>query len=150
MQDPKRYIRKPFEVFAVQVSHSNMDEVAEWCSGVIESQDSEGRHRFIRVPVKNSLNDRQTKAFVGDWVLRAKDSFKSYTSRAFEKSFDPVMEVSLHENQGELFVYRDAGTGEFVTASHAEDNPQTTIKQNVRTGERTIEVLPGVDIQQGG
>lgn len=48
------------------------------------------------------------------------------------------------------FVYRDAGTGEFVTAEYAEANPDTTVKESVHAtpapgldGE-----LPGMDVRE--
>lgn len=81
----QKYVRKPFEVDAVQVTAENISAVADWCLGeVIE----ENGARFIKVKVPRVLNDRQTKAFVGDWVLHAGGGFKVYMSKAFNQSFD--------------------------------------------------------------
>lgn len=79
-----KYIRKPFEVEAVQVTDENIEEVKEWCQGTLESDD----RRFIRVRVARALNERQTKAYAGDWVLYAGTGFKVYTSKAFYKTFE--------------------------------------------------------------
>jgi hypothetical protein len=90
-----KYVRKPFDVNAVKVTADNFEEVAQWCGGEIEeSEGFEGRgvQRFIRVPVKRPLSDRQTCAYVGDWVLsalRGPAGFKVYTPKAFNSSFDP-------------------------------------------------------------
>lgn len=82
-----KFARKPFYVDAVRVSDANIEEVAEWCAGSIE-EDEEGR--FVRVKVHRPLTERQTKAYVGDWVLRAGSGFKVYVPKAFDKSFEKV------------------------------------------------------------
>lgn len=45
---------------------------------------------YIRVHVHRALNERQTKAFIGDWVLYAGTGFKVYSAKAFNNSFEPV------------------------------------------------------------
>lgn len=94
-----KYTRKPFIIEAVQVTEENMSDVAKWCKGEILSTDSKiaaDLHKepetFIKVDVQNPMNERQTRAFVGDWVLFANQGFKVYTDRAFERSFDPVFQ----------------------------------------------------------
>lgn len=87
-----RYARKPFYIDAVQVTAANMDEVAEWCMGDVKNQfkkdsDEEGRP-YIKVRVHRPLNERQTMAFVGDWVLYANKGYKVYTASAFERNFE--------------------------------------------------------------
>lgn len=81
------FARKPFHVEAVQVTPENMADVAEWCEGTIHS--GKDGARYIKVNVLRPLNARQTKAFVGDWVLAKNNAFKVYTESAFEKTFDP-------------------------------------------------------------
>lgn len=81
----QKYTRKRFDVDAVQVTEANISAVADWCLGQISTEDGK---LFIRVNVVRVLNDRQTKAFVGDWVLAAGGGFKVYTTKAFERSFD--------------------------------------------------------------
>lgn len=85
MLDISTYLRKPFEVQAVQVTEDNIYDIAKWCSGEIMSEDGK---RFIKVRVERVLNERQTRAFAGDWVLFAGKSFKVYTDKAFKTSFD--------------------------------------------------------------
>lgn len=83
-----RFRRKQFDIDEVQVTAENMEECAKWCGGRIRS-DSTGA-KFIKVRVNRPLNDRQTKAFVTDHVLLQNGSFKVYTHKAFESSFEPV------------------------------------------------------------
>jgi len=94
---PQKYVRKPFEVQAVEVTAENIQEVADWCGGVIET-DTEGprsgEQEYIKVNVKKPLSTRQTHAYYGDWVLLATRGdvntpagFKVYTPKAFVASF---------------------------------------------------------------
>lgn len=82
--------RKPFNVDAVRVTAENMEAVAEWCSGEIR-EETEGAfkgQKYIHVRVYRPASDKQSKAFVGDWVLYAGTGYKVYTDRAFKNSFD--------------------------------------------------------------
>lgn len=82
-----KFARKPFYVDAVRVSEANMEEVAAWCEGeILETSDG----RYISVQVYRPINERQTQAFIGDWVLFSGNGFKVYTPKAFDKSFEKV------------------------------------------------------------
>jgi hypothetical protein len=82
------YVRKPFEVEAVEVTEENIEDVAKWCDGkVLAEGDDETPKLFIKVRVARALNERQTKAFPGDWVLYAGTGYKVYTPKAFHKTF---------------------------------------------------------------
>lgn len=92
----KQYTKKPFHVEAVKVTAENMAEVAKWCGGEIIKAPLPGVGQrvasatlveCIKTPVLRPINDRQTKAFVDDFVVRAGTGFKVYTSVAFEKTF---------------------------------------------------------------
>lgn len=90
---PQKFVRKPFVVTGLEVTPENIDEVAEWCGGEVRT--SEGRNKsgeaaqkYIKVAVKRPLNDRQTRAYYGDWVLSAGTGFKVYTQKAFASSFE--------------------------------------------------------------
>lgn len=82
-----KFTRKPFDVDAVQVTTDNIAEVAAWCQGSVEAENDA---QYIKVRVIRVLNERQTKAFIGDWVLYAGTGYKVYTDRAFKKSFVPA------------------------------------------------------------
>lgn len=86
-----KYARKPFEVEAVQVTATNMEEVAQWCDGSVQQENG---NTFVKVNVARVLNERQTKAFIDDWVLKAGNGYKVYTPKAFSKSFDKLTGVA--------------------------------------------------------
>jgi len=85
----ERYQHTPLYVEAVRVTVENFDDVAEWCEGVICSEETEGKEPvdFIKVATIRPIRTRQTQAFVGDWVLKTGMGLKVYTNKAFHKSF---------------------------------------------------------------
>lgn len=93
-----KYVRKPLFVDAVQITEMNFAEIAAWCQGEIRRQDSDEiiekgddstpRNTYIRVRVHNPKNVRQTKAYIGDWLLYTEKGYKVYTEKAFRMSFD--------------------------------------------------------------
>lgn len=91
-----QYIRKPLHVAAVRITGSNFEEIAAWCQGEIQTEGADytpGKGvgtQFIRVRVHHPKNPRQTKAFVGDWLLYTERGYKVYTNRAFHEAFDPI------------------------------------------------------------
>lgn len=96
--DTKKYERKPFYIDAVQVTDENIQEVAEWCHGLLHHIDGDDpKSLFIKVDVKNPLSSRQTQAFAGDWVLSSKSGFKVYTDRAFKANFIPAKDSAVAE-----------------------------------------------------
>lgn len=85
----QKYIRKPFFIDAIQVTEENFEQIAKWCGGTVKTEKRGKKDvRFIEVPVVRPMSDRQTKAFVGDWVLFSNGSRKVYTSQAFDNSFE--------------------------------------------------------------
>lgn len=96
-----KYVRKPFYIDAVRVTAKNIDEVNKWCNGEIRVGDDD--KKYIKVRVHRPANDRQTQAFVGDWVLYAGTGFKCYTHKAFMGAFEKVEgETTLHLDDDEL------------------------------------------------
>lgn len=135
--DVTQFTRKAFYVDAVQVTSSNIEKVAEWCGGEVR----EGRpdrdlqnameggkglvpEKYVHVRVYRPMNDRQTKAFVGDWVLYAGKGYKVYTNSAFQNSFTAVEEEEI-----DRITNRSAITGRFVSEEDATANPDTTVSE---------------------
>jgi len=86
------YVRRPFEVQAVLITEKNLQAVSDWCEG--EVRETADGQQFIKVKVYRPMSSRQTRAFVGDWVLYSgkdgqKGAYKVYTQKAFEQSFVP-------------------------------------------------------------
>lgn len=91
MIETTKYARKPFYVDAVRVTSANIEDVAAWAQGEVRKDTESGREiPYIHVRVFRPLDDRQTKAFIGDWVLYAGTGYKVYTNKAFLNSFDKV------------------------------------------------------------
>lgn len=92
MIETVKYVRKPFEVQAVQVTEENFEEIAEWCNGTIvtvrtpKAADGQAK-RYIKVNVSRPLNERQTQAYVGDWLLEAEKGLKVYADGPFARNF---------------------------------------------------------------
>lgn len=98
----QKYVRKPLYVDAVQVTEANFSDIARWCFGEIGNIDESPVDRsqpviptkqYIHVRVHNPKNSRQTKAFVGDWILYTERGYKVYTTKAFQANFDLVPEA---------------------------------------------------------
>lgn len=91
--ETKTYVKKPLYVQAVQITEDNFDAVATWCGGEVLRDDVPGvgsGPRYIKVQVHNPRNARQTKAYVGDWMLRTERGFKIYSNKNFLENFDLV------------------------------------------------------------
>jgi hypothetical protein len=94
-----KYVRKPLFVDAVQVTEDNFSDIARWCFGEIcnvdesavdKLADVDPAKQYIYVRVHNPKNSRQTKAFIGDWILYTERGYKVYTTKAFQANFDLV------------------------------------------------------------
>jgi len=98
----REFVRKPSYVMAVRVTEANMEDVAEWCGGVVRGSEE---HRYIKVGAHKPMNAYQTKASVGNWVLKqdgpikgkGKDAkpeaqWKVYTDHAFITSFNAAFD----------------------------------------------------------
>lgn len=107
--ETQQYQRKPIMVEAVRVTEENFFDVAQWCQGAIVSSEKGNRSldelkqdkgKFIKVRVINPQRVRQTKAYVGDWVLYSEyNGYKVYTNGAFENAFIGPVEPSLTVEQ---------------------------------------------------
>lgn len=97
--ETEKYLRKPFEVEAVQVTAANIDEVAQWCKGEVKEQNT---NKYIKVEVARTINERQTMAFISDWILFAGTGYKVYTAKAFARHFTKVEDQNSTDNVEEL------------------------------------------------
>lgn len=88
-----KFVRRPLEVEAVQVTEDNLYEVAKWCQGEVR-RDKEGL-KYVKVRVLNPHAEMLKEADVGCWVLRSERGFKVYTESAFDNSFVPVVKESV-------------------------------------------------------
>lgn len=99
-----KYVRKPLYVDAVEVTVENLYELANWCQGEVkdygdktlakEQAENQALERYIHVRVHQPKNIRQTKAYVGDWILYTQRGYKVYNPKAFKNSFDKTTQDS--------------------------------------------------------
>lgn len=87
-----QYVKKPLYVNAARITRQNFSEVVTWCDGKVQTEradhpENPGK-KYIKLQTHNPINTRQTKAFVGDWILQTDRGFKVYTHKAFLESFD--------------------------------------------------------------
>jgi hypothetical protein len=112
-----KFARKPFHVDAVQVTEENMAQVAEWCNGEVRVDAAAGDAKHIHVRVSRPLNERQTKAYVGDWILYAGTGYKVYTNKAFAGNFESVSDVPQELRTVDQNVFeQDQPSGEEIGA----------------------------------
>ena len=92
----QKFARKVFFVDGVEVTKENLEEVAEWCGGSVKTTTAKPEENleaqpYVKVPILKYVNERQTKAFVGDVVTKSGNQFKVYTASAFRKSFEELV-----------------------------------------------------------
>lgn len=67
-----------------------MHTVSRWANATITADDKS--RMYIKVATVRPTNDRQTRAYIGDWVLRTDVGLKVYTDVAFKRGFVPAAE----------------------------------------------------------
>ena len=83
------YSRKPFNVNATQLTLHNAEAVVEWCGGTLELFDAKIMGTTAKLPCVNITDGaNQYVAFIGDWIVERKRSFRVYKDRAFRATFD--------------------------------------------------------------
>jgi hypothetical protein len=148
----EKYVRKPLFVKAVRVTEENFDECVAWCQGEVET---DGAKKFIRVRVHNPNEPRQTKAFVGDWILWHEKGYKIYTHKAFIGVFDLVVteeekvvtppvsepiteELKIPEEAGGR-AKLDVGGKRIITREEAIAMTSYEVQELLRSGEAVLE-----------
>lgn len=90
------YSRISFDVEAVLVQVDKLQSIAIWCNGSIHFEDNGSGLQvpYIKVNVVRPPSERQTKAFVGDYIVYTNSGFRIYTESAFQRTFLPKKAVS--------------------------------------------------------
>lgn len=83
----QKFMRKTFFVDAIRITTENFEAVASWCNAEIITDEGE---THMKLEVVRPLNERQTRAYVGDWILTSHSGFKIYNANAFSRCFVPV------------------------------------------------------------
>lgn len=137
------YKRKTFQVDAVQVTDSNLVEVAAWCKGEVKT-DADGK-KFVKVKVHRPMNRKQTEAYPADWVLLSSTGFKVYPEKAFESAFEQ-QEIDAPEavsmpGQGNIF---DHAAFQAPQELRVVDEPAEEDPEDPET------ILKKIDVDQAG
>lgn len=85
------FVRKQFPVQAVRVTVLNIAQLTEVCGGELKHDgEKEGNFSrdYIQVPVRNAIHENQTKAHVGDWLVKQGRTFKVYKDKGFRAMFE--------------------------------------------------------------
>ena len=123
----EQFRRKTFDVDAIQVTPDNIQEVAEWCGGDVRTEKQKGRDvKFVKVRVYKALDDEQTKAFPGNFVVYMGSGYKVYKYNAFMRTFERLPIVMVVDTTPDQVVHRSSVDGTYVTAEFAAENPDTT------------------------
>lgn len=106
----EKYTRKPFHVDVVRVTEENMKEVAAWCGGkIIDRPNPRNKSQdqyYIKVLVERPQTEKQTMAFVGNYVVKTGRGFKVYTKSGMDKTFDKVDPMILEKNSSSVPVVK--------------------------------------------
>lgn len=151
--ETKTFIRKPLYVEAVRITGANFDAVCSWCQGEVMQDDVPGRGRskkYIKVDVHNPKNPRQTKAKVGDWLLKTEKGYKIYTDKAFHESFHLVEEDTRSEQELGAKESLETARGEGLISESEEVVPGVTVVEAIRLlrahARIQDEIGPGVEL----
>jgi hypothetical protein len=70
--------RNQFDVEAVRVSEQNIRKAAEWAGGECARTLNHNPRNYVLVDTAQSSRLRQSKVFVGDWIVRVNGQLKHY------------------------------------------------------------------------
>lgn len=110
------FIRKPFDVNAVQVTLENAAEVAKWCKGKLGEADYKLMGQTVRlacvlVPGNGPKKGKMIEALVGSWVVEHNNNFRVYRANQFEQDFIQRSEPAPFFKPGDLVQDRDEYDG---------------------------------------
>lgn len=101
MIEPIKVQRKTFRADAVQVTAENMEAVAEWCGGVVNSRpvdpyrdalfpDKDWHRQWVEVQISHSAKGR---AYEDDWITFRDDNigfYRVYHDKDYREIFQPI------------------------------------------------------------
>ena len=114
----EKFIRRPFEVRAVQVTPQNAAEVAQWCGGTVGKAKYKLLGSFdteldtVIVPGSGVSQGKTFVAKIGSWVVELDGSFRVYRKRQMQEMFSRTHEMLSGElKPGDLVQDRDENDG---------------------------------------
>ena len=114
----ENFIRRPFDVRAVQVTPQNAAEVAQWCGGTVGKAKYKLLGSFdteldtVVVPGSGVSQGKTFVAKIGSWVVELDGSFRVYRKRQMQEMFSRTHEMlSEGLKPGDLVQDRDENDG---------------------------------------
>lgn len=88
-----KFVRKSFPVDAVRVSHKNIHELAGILGATVAKTLDDHQRLYICLDKIKTSNARQTKAYIGDWVVVAENGIKVYRDKSFRRVFEQAKSI---------------------------------------------------------
>lgn len=105
--EPTEYVRKSFNVKAEEVTYENIEAVAEWCKGRVDSESTKilGGNE-VKLPVvilagQGEDKGKEIVARLGYFVVYSKGRFRVYKAPQFHASFEK--QVVLQQVAGQPY-----------------------------------------------
>lgn len=89
----QKFVRRPFDVNAVQVTPQNAAEIAEWCGGKVGQSDYKlagfdgVKLDTVLVPGNGPNEGRDVQARIGSWVVELDGKFRVLRKKQFHEMF---------------------------------------------------------------
>lgn len=81
------YRKKPIAIEARQVTVFNLEELEEWCGGVLQGHSLTAKYRTIAIPTLEGT----MQAKVGDWIIKGvKGEFYPCKDDIFHATYEPA------------------------------------------------------------
>lgn len=120
--EPTEYVRKSFNVKAEEVTYENIEAVAEWCKGRVDSESTKilGGNE-VKLPVvilagQGEDKGKEIVARLGYFVVYSKGRFRVYKAPQFHASFEKQVDVKGKDVFVETTIEK-CGDGVIVTDS---------------------------------
>lgn len=84
-----KFVRKPFEVDAIQITEENINELAEFIGTIRKKNDEDGS---VYIQVDRRLIPNIDRVFPGYWFTRMGNNARCYSEKIFSTTFVPVDE----------------------------------------------------------
>lgn len=99
--EPTEFIRKTFTVKAVEVTFKNVEQIANWCKGRVDSETTrilgnDTELPVVKFPGQGEDKGKELIARLGYFVVESKGRFRVYKAPQFWASFEQA--VPLEEN----------------------------------------------------
>lgn len=120
MMKIEEFIRRPFDVNAVQVTPQNAAEVAEWCGGKVAKSTYklagfDTQLDCVKVPGNGPNKGKMVEARIGSYVVEHEGNFRVFRKQQFHDTFiKRTAEASEYFHVGDLVQDKDGDQGEVV------------------------------------